>query len=71
LLDWRNLYDDTGDFDMQGKEIPYTKENAVKLLKIVPDLLGILMTEAKKLGNFRAAEVKEAAGKSLPPSEQF
>ena len=70
LLDWRNVVDDTGEFGVKGQAIPYTKENADKLLQAVPDLFKILMTEAKKLGNFRATEVKEAAGKSLPPSEQ-
>lgn len=71
LLDWRNVIDDTGEFTgTKGKAIPFNRENADKLLVLVPDLFQILMTEAKKLGNFRSKEVEKIAGELQPQSEQ-
>lgn len=61
LLDWRNV------FDEDNKPIPFSKENADKLLSELPDLYLILADEARKLGNFRNAQVEEVAKKSLPP----
>lgn len=53
LLDWRNV------FGENGEAIPFSRDNADKLLLLLPDLYELLEAEAKKLSNFRAAEIED------------
>lgn len=56
LLDWQGVADKKGD------ELPYSKENAIKLLTDLPDLFAELRAESTRLSNYRAAEIEEDAG---------
>lgn len=47
LLGWRNVY------DRDKNELPFTKENAIKLLTDLPALFEKLQAEAQRIGNFR------------------
>lgn len=69
LLDWRNVFVPDPANDRQEIEIRYSKEEADKLMSELSDLYMLLVEEAKKLGNFRDAEVSAVAKKSLPPSK--
>lgn len=57
LLDWENVT------DVNDKEIPFSEENAVKILKDLPDLYSILLEQARAGANFKKAEL-EAASKN-------
>lgn len=57
LRGWRNVQ------DANGKEIPFSKENALKLFEDLPDLYDYLVNKAKALATFRDIEVETAAGK--------
>lgn len=63
LLDWRNVYDEA------GVKLPYSKAEAASLMEDLPDLYMLLVSEAQKLGNFRATKLEEVAKKSPPPSK--
>lgn len=51
LLGWRNVFDENGIL------IQFSRENADILFEQLPDLYELLEIEAKKLSNFRAAEI--------------
>ena len=69
LLDWRNVFDvvEGGSTEV---EVPFDKAAADKLMSELPDLYLMLVEEAKKLGNYRDAEVSAVSKKSLPPSKK-
>ena len=54
------------DFDTvegpDGEELPYTPDNATKLLADLPDLYADLREQAAKLSNFRAEAIEADAG---------
>lgn len=56
LLGWENVY------DADENVIPYSKENALKLFELLPDLYEYLDDEAEKLSNFRAAALERDTG---------
>lgn len=56
LLGWQGVT------DADGNDLPYSRENAVKLLKDLPDLFAELRNEATRLSNFRTEEIEEDAG---------
>lgn len=56
LEDWRGL-------GQNGKEIKYSKDKAQKLFRDYPPLLDEIIECASEQGNFRQAEVEEAAEK--------
>jgi hypothetical protein len=58
MLDWENVT------DRSGNQLPFTKDNAKKLLQDLPELYSFLSDEAGNLDNFKDTE--EIAGKSLP-----
>jgi hypothetical protein len=62
LLDWEHVQ------GPDGKEIKFSEKNAIKLFEDLGDLYLVLVEEAKKLSNFRAKELDEAAKKSSQPS---
>lgn len=64
LLDWEHVQ------DREGKEIRFSPAAAIALFDDLGDLYMILIEEAKKLANFRAKELDEAAKKSPPPSKR-
>jgi hypothetical protein len=63
LLDWRNVWDDPEGTGVEV-EVPYSKGMADKLMAELSDLYLLLVDEAKKLGNFRDAEVSAVSKKS-------
>jgi hypothetical protein len=50
LKDWKNI------FDRDGKELPYSKEAAKKLLIDLPEFYRTIMNLANDVNNFKAAE---------------
>ena len=58
LLDWRNVKDE------EGNDIPFSKENAVKLLTELPELANLLLDFARDYQNYRRAQLEED-GKNL------
>jgi len=58
VLGWDNL---TGP---DGKPMPYSKQNCVKLLLDLPDLFADIREQAAKVALFRREEIEEAAGNS-------
>jgi hypothetical protein len=58
VLDWRGI-----EFD--GEPLPYSRENALKLMRELPDLWDVIKTHAEKLANFQHEEIAEM-GKALP-----
>lgn len=56
ILDWK----DVGDRD--GVLLPFSKENARKLFKELPNLFAELQAQATKTGNFRKENLEAAAG---------
>jgi hypothetical protein len=56
LLGWRNV------FDADEKPLPYTRENAAKLIEVLPDLYEFLYAESRSMSNFRDEEIKVDAG---------
>ena len=54
LLGWENVA-------FQGKKLPYSTENAIKLLR-VKDFFAVVNTWAHDIANFKAVEVQEDAG---------
>ena len=54
LLDWRNVQTEA------GKNLPFNRANAEKLMKELPDLYTVLQDFAKRLSNYRKAEVERA-----------
>jgi len=56
LVDWVNVT------DQEGNLIPFTAENAKKLLLDLPALFVDLRTRATDYKNFRAQEIEETAG---------
>lgn len=61
LLDWRNVWLPTDDDSGTEHLVPYSRENADKLFDLLPDLYELLEGEAKKLSNFRDAEIENDA----------
>jgi len=57
LLDWEGLEDD------DGKQIPYSEEVSITLIKEIPDLADIVTQEAANNENFRI-EALESASKN-------
>lgn len=58
LLDWENVC------DRQGNPVPYTHENAVRLLTELPVLYDILQIEASEISNFQSEALKDEAKNS-------
>lgn len=56
VLDWK----DVG--DREGNPLPFSKENARKLFKDLPNLFAEVQAQAQKTGNFRAENLEAAAG---------
>lgn len=56
LKDWRDVY------DRGGELLPYTKENAVRLLTELPNLFVALQQESQKVANFRKENLEASAG---------
>lgn len=57
ILGWEGMKDE------QGKDLPFTKENCLKVLRDLPDLFNDLKEMATKLSLFRA-EVRETEAKN-------
>lgn len=55
LLDWKNVFD--GD-----EELEYSFENAKRIMKEIPDVRQIVLTQAQKVSNFREKVAKEIEG---------
>ena len=58
IIGWRGVK------DRQGLELPFTKENVVKLLMELPELFADIRRQARDISNFRKAAV-EADAKNL------
>jgi hypothetical protein len=58
LMDWRNVKDE------EGNDIPFSKENAAKLLADLPDLANDLLEFARDYQNYRKAQLEEDAKNS-------
>jgi len=58
ILGWRGI-------ELDGEPLPYSRENAAKLMRELPDLWSIVQDESKKLANFQQEEVAEL-GKASP-----
>jgi hypothetical protein len=56
LLDWRNVYDE------DEQPIQFTRDNADKLITLLPDLYELLEQAANRASNFRDDEIEEDAG---------
>ena len=57
LKDWEDVE------DADGKDIPYSIENAITVMRENPDLLNDLLNEANILDNYRRKDVEEQAKK--------
>lgn len=55
LRDWRNV------FDRDGTELPFSPENAKRLLTDLPNLFAALQAEANNMSNFTKANLEAAA----------
>ena len=53
LLGWKNV------FNKDGSELPYSKENAQKLLTDIPDLYAQLMEDAQNIATFAPEDVED------------
>ena len=53
VLDW------TGITTVEGEDVPFTKENAVKLFLDLPDLFTDVRDAAAKQSNFRASDIAD------------
>ena len=62
IIGWRGVK------DHQGRELPFTKENAVKLLTDLPELFADIRGQAKDIANFRKAAIEADAKNSPRPS---
>lgn len=58
LLGWENVLDET------GQPIPFSEENAKKLMEDMPDLYKDLVSQASEFTNFLAQEREETAKNS-------
>ncbi|HVQ48492.1 MAG TPA: hypothetical protein VMS92_00465 [Mycobacterium sp.] len=58
VLDWRGL-------ELDGEPLPYSRDNALRLMRELPDLWDIIKTHAEKLANFQQEEIAEM-GKASP-----
>lgn len=56
LKDWKDVH------DRDGELLPFTTENAVRLLTELPNLFMALQHEAQKVSNFRKVNLEAAAG---------
>jgi hypothetical protein len=48
LLDWKNLQED-------GEDVPYSKENAIRMLTDYPDFRNFVSASAEDIKNYQAA----------------
>ena len=55
LLGWRNVK------DKEDNDIPYNRENALKLFEELPELFKDLQQQAMSFANFRTVELEEDA----------
>lgn len=55
LLDWKGIYDE------DGKEMKYSKENAIKLMNDLPDLFNDLQEQSNSMTLFKEEELQENA----------
>lgn len=55
LKGWENVSDEA------GNALPFNKQNAVKLMTDLPDVLDRLTVEAKNIENFRASSLEDEA----------
>lgn len=56
LLDWKGVC-------FGGKKLSFSEENALTLLKDLPDLFDILNEESQRMENFRQEEVEDSVKK--------
>jgi hypothetical protein len=65
LLDWQNVramrQDEDGEWTV-GDPIPFTKENATRIMDEHRDLFRFLLEESQRISNFAPEFAKEAAG---------
>lgn len=60
VLGWRGI-------ELDGKELPFTRENVLLLFNELPEIWRIVREEAARFANFTVEEVREK-GNGLPPS---
>lgn len=58
LLSWEGVRGEN------GKEIPFSEENAKALMQALPELYADLLNQARDFTNFRAAEIQDIAKNS-------
>ena len=56
ILGWVGISDE------DGEEVPYTTDNAVELLKALPNLRDLIFEEAQRISNFQQIEREEGSG---------
>ena len=62
IIGWENVKDEN------GKDLPFTKENVVKLLTEIPDFFYEIKTAANDAATFRREELREDIKNSEPVS---
>lgn len=48
VLDWKGVY-------LEDEEVPFNRENVIKVFKLVPDFMNFIIQEATNFQNFRIA----------------
>lgn len=56
VLGWEGMY------DLDGDEIPFTKENCIQLFKDLPDLFDDVLEQSRKSSLFKQAALEDEAG---------
>lgn len=51
----------SGVTDRAGKALAFSRDNFIKVMSDLPDLFGVIVDEAGRAANFRAAEIEETA----------
>lgn len=57
VLDWSNVV-------LKGEAIPFSKDNVIKVLTTLPELLAYLREEANRVASFRDALTEDDSGNS-------
>jgi len=64
VIGWQGVYpEDLGDIKPKAdsKELPFSKENAIKLFDYMPHLYADLVEKSKKLSNFKTQNLEDEA----------
>lgn len=61
ILGWDGVTGKTGVVGTTGQPLQFTRENAIKLFTILPDLFDDIREQAAKSANFRAADIEADA----------